>query len=113
MKLNPVIYNVKGIPEKKKIGFIAENAADLLLDELVVYNGDNEIEYFNYDQMTSFITKIVQDQQKQIEDQQKQLEYQQKQLEDQQKQLEDQQKQLEDQQTQINDLKELILSRLQ
>jgi hypothetical protein len=73
MKLKPVYYTGKN-DNKPCIGFIAEDIAELGLNELVVRGGkDNEPESFHYHKLTSFITKIVQQQQKQLESQQQEI----------------------------------------
>ena len=72
MKLKPIQYSPKegyGDINSKEIGFIAEDADDLNLYELVAYNADKtECKYFYYEKLTSFIVKIVQQQQKKIEE---------------------------------------------
>ena len=72
MKLNPIQYNSKenyGDINIKQIGFTAENAKELGLDELVAFNADKtECNYFYYERLTSYIVKIVQLQQKKIEE---------------------------------------------
>jgi len=70
-KLRPVQFNYINDEEKiKKIGFIAEEFDELNLNELVVYNKEGQPESIHYENTTSFIVKIVQEQQKQIKSQQ-------------------------------------------
>ena len=66
MKLKPIKYNKKN-STKTEVGFIAEDFHELGLNELVYYVG-NETEYLYYERLSSFIVKIVQEQQKKIEE---------------------------------------------
>jgi len=66
MKLKPIQYTNKQ-SKITELGFIAEDFDELGLKELVYYK-DNDIEYLYYERLTSFIVKIVQEQQKKIEE---------------------------------------------
>ena len=72
MKLKPIQYTAKeeyGDVNWKQIGFTAENADEIGLPELVAYNKDKDkCEYFYYERLTSFMVKIMQEQQKKIEE---------------------------------------------
>lgn len=72
MKLIPVQFTWKS-DNTSSIGFIAEEVNELSLTELVQTDDKCEVTGFKYPQMTSFITKIVQTQQKQIESQQNEI----------------------------------------
>jgi hypothetical protein len=70
-KLRPVQFNyIKDEPHIKRIGFIAEEFNELNLNELVIYNKEGQPDSIHYENTTSFIVKIVQEQQKQIKSQQ-------------------------------------------
>jgi len=66
MKLKPIQYNHKK-STTTQLGFIAEDFDELGLKELVYYV-NNDCEYVYYERLTSFIVKIVQEQQKKIEE---------------------------------------------
>jgi hypothetical protein len=66
MKLKPIQYNQKK-STTTQLGFIAEDFDELGLKELVCYV-NNDCEYFYYERLTSFIVKIMQEQQKKIEE---------------------------------------------
>ena len=70
-KLRPVQFNyIKDEKKIKWIGFIAEEFDELNLNELVVYNKEGQPDSIHCENTTSFIVKIVQEQQKQIKSQQ-------------------------------------------
>ena len=71
MKLKPIQYTPKENfgDSNKNIGFIAEEVDEIGLNEVVCYNKDKtECISIYYERLTSFIVKIVQEQQKKIEE---------------------------------------------
>mgnify|MGYP006297142391 CR=1 FL=1 len=69
-KLRPVRYNSKSeIDDQTKdyFGFIADEADEAGLKELVIYNENGEVEGFRYDQVTAVLVKAIQEQQAIIE----------------------------------------------
>jgi len=71
MKLKPIQYTPKENfgDSNKNIGFIAEEVDEIGLNEVVCYNKDKtECISIYYERLTSFIVKIMQEQQKKIEE---------------------------------------------
>ena len=62
-KYNPGIITSPGQEDNILIGFIAEDFHDAGINDVVVYNDDNEVEELKYDKMVMFLHKIVSDQQ--------------------------------------------------
>jgi hypothetical protein len=93
--LNPVKYNYKAEKDENHVGFIAEEAP-----ELVAMKDRKSLSPMD---IVAVLTKVTQDQQKQLQDQQKLTQKQQQQLQDQQQLIQLQQQTTQKQQQQLQD----------